>query len=332
VPLVLVEGVAFVDLVGRDALAAVLDDALALPDLPRRERALPLDVRAALNRVALERAQHEGYGRVWLSVEPSTRLAIRSYEKVACRARSGRPSWRWPSTSPRRTRRAHSARGAVTHGPRSRAVGRSPPSPFRGGPRRGELRPAGTRAGAAPRLLRCISQQLTHDPTIHHAECYMVFPGQRLRRRCAIAACAAPVRGRASSTQIEAGRYAETAGSSCGRGLSEHTLRRFGMPPANRESRRAVPARSGDLTHADAPGGSRASMRCQPAILTIARQQCRVTCSLFGCTSPWRRVFRHAAGRIACALHVAPTTASTGFLPFDARQHEAARTPGFDTE
>lgn len=39
----------------------------------------------ALNRLALEIARAEGRSRVWLSVEPSNRIAIRSYEKAGFR-------------------------------------------------------------------------------------------------------------------------------------------------------------------------------------------------------------------------------------------------------
>ena len=39
-------------------------------------------VGTALNRIALQRARDLGYKRVWLSVEPSNRAAVRSYEKV----------------------------------------------------------------------------------------------------------------------------------------------------------------------------------------------------------------------------------------------------------
>lgn len=39
----------------------------------------------ALNRIALEIARADGRRRVWLSVEPSNRIAIRSYEKAGFR-------------------------------------------------------------------------------------------------------------------------------------------------------------------------------------------------------------------------------------------------------
>jgi GNAT superfamily N-acetyltransferase len=39
----------------------------------------------ALNRIALEIARADGRQRVWLSVEPSNRIAIRSYEKAGFR-------------------------------------------------------------------------------------------------------------------------------------------------------------------------------------------------------------------------------------------------------
>jgi RimJ/RimL family protein N-acetyltransferase len=39
----------------------------------------------ALNRIALEIARADGRSRVWLSVEPSNRIAIRSYEKAGFR-------------------------------------------------------------------------------------------------------------------------------------------------------------------------------------------------------------------------------------------------------
>lgn len=41
----------------------------------------------ALNRAALERAREHGYRRVWLSVEPSNRAAIRSYRHAGFRHR-----------------------------------------------------------------------------------------------------------------------------------------------------------------------------------------------------------------------------------------------------
>jgi RimJ/RimL family protein N-acetyltransferase len=43
----------------------------------------------ALNRLALDIARRDGARRVWLSVEPSNRLAIRSYEKVGFRRLPG---------------------------------------------------------------------------------------------------------------------------------------------------------------------------------------------------------------------------------------------------
>jgi len=39
----------------------------------------------ALNRALVDLARREGYDRVWLSVEPSNRAAIRSYEKAGFR-------------------------------------------------------------------------------------------------------------------------------------------------------------------------------------------------------------------------------------------------------
>lgn len=43
----------------------------------------------ALNTVALELARDAGCRRVWLSVEPSNRAAVRSYQKVGFRRRPG---------------------------------------------------------------------------------------------------------------------------------------------------------------------------------------------------------------------------------------------------
>jgi GNAT superfamily N-acetyltransferase len=43
----------------------------------------------ALNRIALDVAREDGERRAWLSVEPSNRLAIRSYEKVGFRRLPG---------------------------------------------------------------------------------------------------------------------------------------------------------------------------------------------------------------------------------------------------
>jgi diamine N-acetyltransferase len=43
----------------------------------------------ALNRVALDIAREMGYERVWLSVEPSNRAAVRSYEKAGFRRLPG---------------------------------------------------------------------------------------------------------------------------------------------------------------------------------------------------------------------------------------------------
>ncbi|HSJ15392.1 MAG TPA: GNAT family N-acetyltransferase [Longimicrobiales bacterium] len=42
----------------------------------------------ALNRIALELARRDGRRRMWLSVEPSNRIAIRSYEKAGFRRTS----------------------------------------------------------------------------------------------------------------------------------------------------------------------------------------------------------------------------------------------------
>jgi RimJ/RimL family protein N-acetyltransferase len=42
-----------------------------------------------LNRIALDRARDLGYKRVWLSVEPSNRAAVRSYQKAGFRRLPG---------------------------------------------------------------------------------------------------------------------------------------------------------------------------------------------------------------------------------------------------
>lgn len=42
-----------------------------------------------LNRLAVDLAREQGYGRVWLSVEPSNRAAVRSYEKAGFRLLPG---------------------------------------------------------------------------------------------------------------------------------------------------------------------------------------------------------------------------------------------------
>lgn len=46
----------------------------------------------ALNRVALDLARQGGYRRVWLSVEPSNRAAVRSYQKAGFHLLPG-PLW-----------------------------------------------------------------------------------------------------------------------------------------------------------------------------------------------------------------------------------------------
>jgi RimJ/RimL family protein N-acetyltransferase len=43
----------------------------------------------AINRLGVERAREAGYRRVWLSVEPSNRPALRSYEKAGFRRLPG---------------------------------------------------------------------------------------------------------------------------------------------------------------------------------------------------------------------------------------------------
>lgn len=47
----------------------------------------------ALNRLALELAREDGRQRVWLSVEPSNRIAIRSYEKAGFRRVPSNSLW-----------------------------------------------------------------------------------------------------------------------------------------------------------------------------------------------------------------------------------------------
>ena len=47
----------------------------------------------ALNRLALELAREDGKKRVWLSVEPSNRIAIRSYEKAGFRRTPSNSLW-----------------------------------------------------------------------------------------------------------------------------------------------------------------------------------------------------------------------------------------------
>ena len=46
-----------------------------------------------LNRLALELAREDGRSRVWLSVEPSNRIAIRSYEKAGFRRVPSNSLW-----------------------------------------------------------------------------------------------------------------------------------------------------------------------------------------------------------------------------------------------
>jgi len=43
----------------------------------------------ALNKLAIRLANEAGYRRVWLSVEPANRAAVRSYEKVGFKRLSG---------------------------------------------------------------------------------------------------------------------------------------------------------------------------------------------------------------------------------------------------
>lgn len=47
----------------------------------------------ALNRLAIELAREDGRKRVWLSVEPSNRIAIRSYEKAGFRRIASNSLW-----------------------------------------------------------------------------------------------------------------------------------------------------------------------------------------------------------------------------------------------
>jgi L-amino acid N-acyltransferase YncA len=75
-------------LVGHAMLIPAADEMVELATF-LHQRIRDRGIGTALNRLALDVAKHDGARRVWLSVEPSNRLAIRSYEKVGFRRLPG---------------------------------------------------------------------------------------------------------------------------------------------------------------------------------------------------------------------------------------------------
>jgi L-amino acid N-acyltransferase YncA len=76
------------DLAGHAMLIPIGDETVELATF-LHQRIRDRGIGTALNRIAMDVARADGFRRAWLSVEPSNRMAIRSYEKVGFRRMPG---------------------------------------------------------------------------------------------------------------------------------------------------------------------------------------------------------------------------------------------------